>query len=366
MIIKNGFVFEPDFRFTKRDVYIENGMIAASENELSNFDIVDATGHYVLPGLIDIHSHGACGHDFSDGDTEGLRQILAYERSCGITSYCPTSMTLPNDQLIHIFEEASKLEHSPELAHIAGFNMEGPFLDYKKKGAHKEEYISTPYVQFFQECNAASNYRIRLVTLAPNRKDSLSFIQELHEETNISLGHTSADYETCKKAFEMGANHVTHLYNAMQPFGHRDPGLIGAAAENDSCMVELICDGIHIHESVVRATFKLFPHRVVLISDSMRAVGLGNGTYDLGGQQVNVNGKLATLKDGTIAGSASNLFDCLKKAIAFGIPIPDAIAAATINPAKSIGIDNVVGSLEPGKRADIILVTSDWQLLQVI
>ena len=159
---------------------------------------------------------------------------------------------------------------------------------------------------------------------------------------------------------------MTHLFNAMLPLGHRAPGLIGAAAEEENCMAELICDGIHVHESMVRAAFKLFPGRIVLISDSMRAAGMEDGTYDLGGQQVTVNGKLATLSDGTIAGSATNLYDCMRTAVSFGIPVEEAIAAATINPARSIGIYDRVGSLSPGKRADVILADRNLKLVKVI
>lgn len=369
MIIKNGLVFEENKTFTVRDVYVENGIITDDLAQVTDRTEIDASGLYVLPGLIDIHSHGAVGYDFSDADTEGLKKILRYERSHGITSYCPTSMTLPVTQLKEIFAtavEAQKDAASEKQAALAGINMEGPFLDPAKKGAHVEEHIAPPDVNVFRECCECCDNLIRLVTLAPNVPGAIEFIQALHEEVVISLGHTAADYNTSKKAIEAGAKHVTHLYNAMMPLAHREPGLIAAAAENSECMAELICDGIHIHESVVRATFKLFPDRVCLISDSMRATGLTDGTYDLGGQKVTVCGKLATLTDGTIAGSATNLYDCMRTAISFGIPREEAVAAATINPAKSIGIFNKAGSLTPGKKADILLADRDWNLVRVI
>lgn len=326
----------------------------------------------VLPGLIDVHSHGAVGHDFSDGDMEGLKKILAYEYAHGVTSYCPTSMTIEKEELRRIFREmggfAREQDGGPEssLSHVAGINMEGPFLDVSKKGAHRAECIMPPDVAFFRECNEACGNLIRLVTLAPNAEGAIEFTRQLHEEVAISLGHSATDYDTAKKALEAGANHVTHLFNAMQPLGHRAPGLIGAASEDEHCMAELICDGIHVHESMVRAAFKLFPGRIVLISDSMRATGMENGTYDLGGQQVTVNGKLATLADGTIAGSATNLFDCMRTAVSFGIPMGEAIAAATMNPARSIGIYEEAGSLVPGKRGDVLLTNEKLELVRVI
>ena len=366
MIIKNGSVYQEDKTFVKKDLYIENGFIVESAGQITDHSEIDASDLLVLPGLIDIHSHGAVGHDFSDGNPEGLEKILAYEYANGITSYCPTSMTIHREELEHLFERMGNFQEGRGMAHVAGINMEGPFLDASKKGAHRQECIMAPDVDFFRKCNQACGNRICLVTLAPDVEGAMEFVRELHNEVSISLGHTGADYDTAKAALKAGANHVTHLFNAMLPLGHRAPGLIGAAAEEDNCMAELICDGIHVHESMVRAAFKLFPGRIVLISDSMRAAGMEDGTYDLGGQQVTVNGKLATLSDGTIAGSATNLYDCMRTAVSFGIPVEEAIAAATINPARSIGIYDRVGSLSPGKRADVILADRNLKLVKVI
>ena len=208
---------------------------------------------------------------------------------------------------------------------------------------------------------------MRLVTLAPNMEGAEEFIKEMHEEVCISLGHTAADYDCASGAMKLGAHHVTHLYNAMQPFGHRAPGLIGAAMDDPECMVELICDGYHIHPSAIRAAFRLFgPERVILISDSMRATGMENGTYELGGQEVTVKDRKAVLKDGTLAGSATNLYGCMCKAIEFGIPLEQAIMAATANPARSIGIFDRVGSIRIGKQADLLLVSENLELKRVI
>ena len=366
MIIKNGLVFQEDRTFSKKDLYIEDGRIVESADQVTDRTEVDAEGLYVLPGLVDVHSHGAVGCDFSDGDLEGLKKILAYERSCGVTSYCPTSMTIDTEELRRIFKAMGDFTEGPGMAHVAGINMEGPFLDVDKKGAHLAEFILAPDAGFFRECNEASGNKIRLVTLAPNVEGAMEFIREVRDEVVISLGHTGADYETAKAALEAGANHVTHLCNAMLPLEHRKPGLIGAASEDEGCYAELISDGIHIHESMVRAVFRMFPGRVVLISDSMRATGMADGTYDLGGQQVTVNGKLATLASGTIAGSATNLYDCMRTAVSFGIPREEAIAAATMNPAKSIGVYDEVGSLTPGKRADVVLADRDLKLVKVL
>ncbi len=369
MIIKNGTVYCEDLEFHKKDVYIENHKIISISDQCTIKDdkIVDATGLYVIPGLIDIHSHGAIGYDFSDANSDELLEILAFEKSKGITSYCPTSMTLSKKNVFQIFKTADKLIslNDEKYSKIVGFNMEGPFLDPKKKGAHDENFIIDPDVDFFRECNNYCHNMIKLVTLAPNMHNSISFIKALKDAVNISLGHTSADYETSKDAFLYGANHVTHLHNAMAPFNHREPGLIGAAYDSPDVYVEMICDGIHISPSVIRATFDMFKNRVVLISDSMRATGLNDGDYTLGGQKVKVSGKLATLEDGTIAGSVTCLFDMMKNVISFGVEPEAAIAAATINPAKSIG-NNDRGLISANKEADLLLLDENWNLLQVI
>ena len=366
MIIKSGKVFQEDGSFLEQTLYVNAHRLVDKAEYQDDGEIIDAEGLLVLPGLVDIHSHGAAGEDFSDGNPEGLKKILRYERSCGITSYCPTSMTFPKERLRQIFASI-KGAQTEEGAKVVGINMEGPFLDPAKKGAHVEKWIAAPDVAFVRELNQDADGLVRLVTLAPNMDGAEEFIKEMHEEVCISLGHTAADYDCASRAMKLGAHHVTHLYNAMQPFGHRAPGLIGAAMDDPECMVELICDGYHIHPSAIRAAFRLFgPERVILISDSMRATGMENGTYELGGQEVTVKDRKAVLKDGTLAGSATNLYGCMCKAIEFGIPLEQAIMAATANPARSIGIFDRVGSIRIGKQADLLLASENLELKRVI
>lgn len=367
MIIKNGLVFQEDGTFVQKDLYIENGIFVASESEVTDKTELDASGLKVIPGLVDVHSHGAFGHDFCDADAEGLKVILKYEKENGITSYCPTSMTLAKDSLMDIFATATKVDPQPELARIIGINMEGPLIDIKKKGAQAGEHISVPSAEFFRDCNKASGNQIKLVTLAPNVDKAFEFIEEVKDEVVISIGHTTANYDCAKKAMDMGVKHVTHLYNAMPPYAHRDPGVVGAACDSPECMVELICDGFHIHPAAIRTTFKMFgDERVVLISDSMMATGMPNGDYELGGQRVIMKDRFAALSDGTLAGSATNLFDCMKKAMEFGIPESTALFAATRNPAKSINVYDKVGSIAPGKYADAVLVNDKYEIVKVI
>ena len=366
MIIKGGKVFQEDGSFLEQAIYINDHRLVDKAEYQDDGEVIDAEGLLVLPGLVDIHSHGAAGEDFSDGNPEGLKKILRYERSCGITSYCPTSMTFPKERLRQIFASI-KGAQTEEGAKVVGINMEGPFLDPAKKGAHVEKWIAAPDVAFVRELNQDADGLVRLVTLAPNMDGAEEFIKEMHEEVCISLGHTAADYDCASRAMKLGAHHVTHLYNAMQPFGHRAPGLIGAAMDDPECMVELICDGYHIHPSAIRAAFRMFgPERVILISDSMRATGMENGTYELGGQEVTVKDRKAVLKDGTLAGSATNLYGCMCKAVEFGIPLEQAIMAATANPARSIGIFDRVGSIRIGKQADLLLVSENLELKRVI
>lgn len=368
MIVKNGLVFREDGTFRKEDVYVEGKIIVSSADEVTDGEVIDAKGMLVLPGLVDVHSHGACGHDFSDADANGLLKILAYEKEHGITSYCPTSMTLPKEELLKIFATVEEIQGEPEAEVIAGVNMEGPFIDPAKKGAQAEDNIARPDAEFFRSCNRACGGRIRLVTLAPNMPGAMDFVREVSGEVMVSIGHTTADYDTALEAMRAGAHHVTHLYNAMPPFAHRDPGVIGAAFDDPDCMMELICDGYHIHGAVVRATFSMMgSERVILISDSTMATGMKNGLYSLGGQPVWMTDGKATLEDRkTIAGSATNLYDCMRKAVSFGIPRADAIFAATRNPAKSIGIYDRVGSITPGKKAHLLLADEDLNLKRVI
>ena len=366
MIIKSGKVFQEDGSFLEQTLYVNAHRLVDKAEYQDDGEIIDAEGLLVLPGLVDIHSHGAAGEDFSDGNPEGLKKILQYEKRCGITSYCPTSMTFPKERLRQIFASI-KGAQTEEGAKVVGINMEGPFLDPAKKGAHVEKWIAAPDVAFVRELNQDVDGLVRLVTLAPNMDGAEEFIKEMHEEVCISLGHTAADYDCASRAMKLGAHHVTHLYNAMQPFGHRAPGLIGAAMDDPECMVELICDGYHIHPSAIRAAFRMFgPERVILISDSMRAAGMENGTYELGGQEVTVKDRKAVLKDGTLAGSATNLYGCMCKAVEFGIPLEQAIMAATANPARSIGIFDRVGSIRIGKQADLLLASENLELKRVI
>lgn len=369
MIIRNGLIFGAEHQFIQKDIAIDSGKIAmlAPNNALSG-DAIDASDAYVIPGFVDIHIHGAAGSDFCDGTQEDFLKIASYLGSQGVTSFCGTSMALAQDMLEDIFSGASQFietEHTG-CAVMRGINMEGPFFSKEKKGAQYDKYIISPDMAFFRTLNEKSGNHILLIDIAPELEGAIDFIREASREVVVSLAHTTADYNCAQAAFLAGASHTTHLFNAMKPFSHRDPGLIGASIDY-AAHVELISDGIHLHPATVRAAFKWFePDRICLISDAMRACGMPDGDYSLGGQAVTVSGGKATLASGVIAGSATNLADCFRKAVSFGIPLETAVQAATENPARAVGLFDQLGSIEAGKRADLVILNRDLSLRQVI
>lgn len=364
MIIKNVQVFREDQTFEPGQIIMENGKF--TETVTDEMEVMDGEGCFAIPGLVDIHFHGCVGDDFCDAKPEAVQNMADYEASIGVTSICPATMTLSEEDLMAIMKVAAEHKNGKG-AKLVGINMEGPYISAKKKGAQAGSHIRPCSADEFRKLQDASGNLIKLVDIAPENEGAMEFIEEMKDDVVISIAHTTADYETAKEALDKGASHVTHLYNAMPPLNHREPGVIGAARDDEKCHAELICDGIHIHPSVVRATFAMFgADRMILISDSMRATGLTDGKYTLGGQDVFVKGQLATLADGTIAGSATNLMDCMKTAVQkMGIPFEDAVACATVNPAKEIGIYDTCGSITSGKAADLVLLDKDLNVKAV-
>lgn len=358
MRIINGRVFDLEQGFLSRDVLTDGGQIASASGD---DQILDAAGCYVIPGLVDVHFHGCVGEDFSDATPDGLQKIADFELSQGVTYICPTGMTLPEDQLTAICKNtAAHRAKNSGGAEVVGAHLEGPFLCMAKKGAQNGDYLHDPDAAMLKRLQEAAEGCVRLVTLAPEQPNSMEFIRAAVEMgVTVSVGHTTADYDTARAAFEAGASHATHLFNAMPPLAHRDPGVIGAAFDVPHVQPELICDGVHVHGSAVRAAFRLFgKERMILISDSLRATGMPDGEYPFGGQMIEVHGNRATIlgHPETLAGSITSLMGCLRQAVAFGIPTADAVRACTYNPAQSIGIDGRAGTLDVGKEASIVLL----------
>lgn len=364
MRITGGKVFGGD-GFAERDVFADGGVFVAAAAAAAGGEDVDARGCYVIPGLVDLHFHGSAGADMSDGDLDGLHTMGAYEASRGITAMCPATMTLPEDVLTRAAQAACAYEPAEHEADLVGINMEGPFISPSKVGAQNPEHVRPASVEEFRRLQEAAGGLFKLVDVAPEEPGASEFIRELAGEVRISLAHTCTDYDTAKEAFELGARQLTHLYNAMDPMHHRKPGPIPAAAERDDVTCEIIADGVHIHPSMVRLAFNVFgDDRMILISDTLRAAGLADGTYDLGGQDVTVAGPVATIENGALAGSVSDLMRCLRVAVLdMGIPLASAVKAATANPARALGLEGRHGSLAPGHVANAVLL--DEETLEV-
>lgn len=356
MVYQNAWIYQKG-TFVHGSLRVEDGRFAEVLDTVPTGEGVDLDGAFIIPGLVDVHTHGNSGADFSDGDLEGLRRMGAYYARSGVTSFAPTSMTLPYDVLARAFETAVQYrsENLPGLARLIGIHMEGPFFSEKKKGAQNAAYLRLPDFEAFRALYEGCGGLIRIVDVAPELLGAVEFTRQAKELCAVSVAHTNADYEDACAVFDAGATHLTHLFNAMPPIHHRSPGVIGAASECETVSAELICDGQHVHESAVRMAFRLFPGRVCLISDSLRCCGMPDGTYALGGQEVFLKDGVARLSDGTIAGSAANLYDCMLNAIRMGIDVAAAIDAATIAPAREMGCDGEIGSIEPGKRADFVV-----------
>lgn len=382
MIIKNVKVYTPQKSFAPGVVVTKDGRIHdvllgedVSVSASADEPVLDGEGCYCFPGMIDLHFHGCKGYDFCDGTREAVEEIAKYEASIGVTAIAPATMTLPVEELCDIlangaaYRAEQQNQSVKKEADLVGVNMEGPFISEAKKGAQDARNIIPCDAAVYRRFQEAAEGLVKFIGIAPEEGDAESFIADVKDEVSVALAHTNADYETAKKAFNAGADHAVHLYNAMPAFTHREPGVIGAVADSEHVMAELICDGVHIHPATVRTTFKMMGEdRMILISDSMRAAGMPDGQYTLGGQDVNVKGNKATMVlDGALAGSVTTLPDCVRTVVKeMGISLETAIACATINPARSLGIDALYGSVEQGKKADLVLWDENLQLVHVI
>ena len=369
MFYKNARIFGSDFQFHMGAFEVVDGRFGAILPENVPADAIDLQGATVIPGLIDVHSHGNSGADFSDGDYEGLVRMARHYAEEGITSFAPASMTLPYDVLAKAFATARKIvdEAPAGCSVLRGIQMEGPYFSYKKRGAQNAGYLKEPdfegFKKLFEDCGGL----VRIVDVAPELPGAAEFVAQASKLCTVSVAHTDSDYDHARAAFDAGATHLTHLYNAMPGINHRNPGVIPAAVETAGVRAEIISDGYHIHPAAVRLAFTMFGgERMILISDSGRCEGLEEGSkFELGGQDAWLRNGVAKLADGTIACSATNLFNCMKNAISFGVKEEEAVRAASYNPACAIGAEQEVGSIETGKIADFVVCNSDYTAKRV-
>lgn len=362
MIIQQGTILQ-EGKFQQKSIQFQQDITAIPENTLpvpeEGEEVINAKDCYVVPGLIDLHTHGAMGKDASDGIVEDLDTLSSYYASVGVTAFCPTTMTLQEPQLTAAVKALATYK-TPVGAKSLGVYLEGPFFHYDKRGAQSAKNLATPDIEFFHRLLALGD--IAVLSLAPELEGAMDLIADAKQHCTVALGHSTADYDCAMKAYATGASLSTHLFNGMMPFAHRTPGIIGAALDSDA-YGELICDGLHIHPSVIRASFRLFGKKLCLISDSLRCAGMVDGEYELGGQKIFKKGSVARLADGTLAGSSVGLLESVRNCISFGIPPEDAFYAGSTAPAMAIGKENRVGSLDVGKSADFLLLDKEYRLL---
>lgn len=355
MRYENGWIFAGG-RFVRGGFSVENGRFAHVLEDIPG-PAEDLDGALVIPGLVDIHVHGCAGADFSDGDYAGLVRMARYLARRGVTSFAPASMTLPCDALDKAFHAAARLrrEGLADGARLMGIQMEGPFLSREKRGSQNPAYLRLPDWDRFLRLYDAAEGLLRIVDVAPELPGAVEFTRRASEKCRVSVAHTAAGYDQAAAVFDAGATHLTHLFNAMSGIHHRHPGPIGAASERENVTAELICDGIHVHPSAVRMAFRLFPGRICLISDALRCCGMADGSYSLGGQEILLSGGVARLTGGAIAGSAADLYQCMRRAVSFGIPREQAVWAATALPARVIGRESETGAIADGRAADFVI-----------
>jgi len=361
--IVGGRTITPLEEFEQADVLIEDGTIVAVGPGVAagtRCERIDATGRIVAPGFVDIHIHGGAGHDTMDGTREAVEGIAAYVATHGVTSFCPTTMTVAADDIMASIRAVDECQRNPVTgAQPLGVHLEGPYINAAKKGAQPEQHVRTATTLDYERFFSLGN--VRLISLAPEIDENQALIGYARSRgAAVAVGHSSASFEQVAEAVKLGVNQSTHTFNQMEGIHHRKPGTVGAVLMLDDVYAQFIADGIHLHPAIVSMIVRLKgPEHAVLVTDAIRGAGMPNGEYELGGQLIVVKDGAVRLADGTLAGSTLAMDQGVRNTTAFtGRPLRECIRMATLTPARSIGVSNRKGSLEPGKDADIVLLTS--------
>ena len=368
---KNASVYAEGKGIIRTSVYFDDkirqigGYVAGAE------EIELPENAVVLPGFIDEHIHGAGGSDAMDGNTKDLAIIAETVAKEGTTSFLATTMTQSKENILKAMRAVKEYREAAgeRGARIEGVHLEGPFIAAAHKGAQPLEYVAAPDAKTFDEYNAACGNAIKIITLAPETDGALDFIRHIVAQgTVVSIGHTGAKYAEVKAAMEAGATNVTHTYNAQSPLHHREIGVVGSALLLEDLYCELICDTIHVSVPAMQLLVKnKRADKLALITDAMRAKGLADGVSELGGQTVYVKGGEARLADGTLAGSVLRMNRALQNMVEkVGVPFTQAVDYCTINPARTLKIENEAGSIAEGKRADFAVLNDKFDVLYTV
>jgi N-acetylglucosamine-6-phosphate deacetylase len=376
-IIKNATVYGENKKYVKGYMKVENEKVVEvgdmkdlSKESIDQYQVISSSSSQsVIPGMIDVHIHGVAGADTMDATHNSLEKMTSTLPKEGTTSFLATTITQSISAIEMALENAAEFISKPGAighAEVLGIHLEGPFISSQRAGAQPVEHIIKPNLELFKKWQNIAKENIKLVTLAPEEENGYELVKYLREKNIVaSIGHSDATADEVHEAVRVGATHVTHLFNGMRGIHHREPGTVGAALSNDNLFVEIIADGIHIHPETINLSYRLkTSNKVILITDSIRAKGLSQGTYDLGGRDVTVTDSKAYLSDGTLAGSILPMKSAFKNFMGFTqCSLEDIITMTAINPAKQLNVFDRKGSLQSGKDADFVLLDENYDVL---
>lgn len=347
------------------EVILPEDVASFLDTKGSEWEFFDFGAWYLFPGLIDLHVHGAVGVDFMDGDPEGIRKIAGFLLREGVTRFLATTMTEKKERILAAVRAV--VSASCALPSLLGVHLEGPYLSQGKRGAHHSSFVRPPDVQEMEEFLEAGDGLVKRVTIAPEVEGALAMVAWLSSlGILVSLGHSEADYATGLRSYFSGARLITHVFNGMEPLHHRKPNLLAFALGFEGMWVEVIADGVHIAPEILQILFTCKPHRVIVVSDAIRAAGMEDGTYELGGEEITVEGGIARTSSGSLAGSTVSLRRSLYNLWRlFGFPLPYLASLGSLYPAKLLGMESILGSLEKGKKADIVVFDEAFNVKSV-